>query len=56
MQKSAKWRSDWLDGAMVGSFLGTPSQKKSEANVKDSDCSVGMLFFISMKLGGLTIS
>ena len=28
MQKIVRWRSDWLDGAVVGSFLGTPWSNK----------------------------
>ena len=44
MQNTVRWRSNQLDGDVVGSFWGTPS----DANVEDSDCTVRMLLFISM--------
>ena len=49
MQNTVRWRSDWLDGAVVGSSWGKPSQKKSDANVEGSDCKVRMLFSISIQ-------
>ena len=41
MQITVRGRSDLLDGALVGRFLGTPGQTK----VEDSDRTVRMLFF-----------
>ena len=42
MQTTVRWSSNRLDGAVVGRFLGTPGSNKSDANVEDSDCTVGM--------------
>ena len=48
MQNTVRWRSDQLDGAVVGHFLGPPGSNESDANVEGSDCTVRMLLFISI--------
>ena len=48
MQNTNRWRSDRLDGAVVGHFLEIPWSNESDANVEDSDCIVRMLLFISI--------
>ena len=50
MQNTVRWRSDRLDGAVVGRFLGTPSQMRV-MQIEDSDCTVQMLLFISIVRG-----
>jgi hypothetical protein len=48
MQNTVRWRSNWLDGAVVGRFSGIPWSNESDANVEDSDCTVQMLLFFSI--------
>ena len=48
MQNSIRWRSNRLDGAVVGVFFGNPWSNESDANVEDSDCRVRMLLFFSI--------
>ena len=37
MQNTIRWRFDWLDGAVVGSFFGTPWSNESDANPPEGD-------------------
>ena len=37
MQNTVRWRSDWLDDAVVGSSLGTPWSNESDANPPEGD-------------------
>ena len=40
MPNTFSWHSDWLDGAVVERFLGTPWSNQSDENVEDTDCTV----------------
>ena len=44
MQNTVRWRSDQLDGAVVGSFLGTPWSNESDANPPEGDNPRNVLF------------
>ena len=48
MQNTVRWRSDQLDGAVVGHFFGPPGSNESDVNVEGSDCTVQMLLFFSI--------
>ena len=48
MQNSIRWRSNRLDGAVVGVFFGNPWSNESDANVEDSDCTVQMFLIFSI--------
>ena len=37
MQNTIRWCSDWLDGAVARSFLGTPWSNQSGANPPEGD-------------------
>ena len=37
MQNTVRWRSDWLDGTVVGSFLGTPRSNENDANTPERE-------------------
>ena len=39
-----RWRSNWLDGAVVGSFLGTPWSNETDANPPEGDNPRNVLF------------
>jgi hypothetical protein len=49
MQNTVRRHSDRLDGAVVGSFFWKLWSNKSDANVDDSDCTVQMLLFFSIR-------
>ena len=44
MQITVRWHSDWLDGAVVGSFLGTPWSNESDAKPPERDNPQNLLF------------
>ena len=44
MQNTVRWPSDWLDGAVVGVFLGTSWSNKSEAYPLEEDNPQNLLF------------
>ena len=44
MQNTIRWRSNRLDGAVVGSFFGTPWSNKSDANPPEGDNPRTLLF------------
>ena len=41
---TVRWRSDWLDGAVFGSFLGTPWSNESDALPPEGDNPLNLLF------------
>ena len=53
MQDTVRWRSDQLDGAVVGSFLGTPWSNESDANPPEGDNPRNLLF--SSQIGSRSI-
>ena len=48
MQNTIRWRSDRLDGAVVGQCFGNSWSNNSDTNVEDFDCTVRMLLFFSI--------
>ena len=44
MQNTVRWRFDRLDGAVVGSFWGTPWSNKSDAHLPEGDNPRNLLF------------
>ena len=37
MQNTVRWRSDWLEGSIVGKFFGTPWSNESDVNPPEGD-------------------
>ena len=44
MQNTVRWHSNWLDGGVLGNFLGTSWSNKSDANLPEGNNPRNLLF------------